>query len=116
MSMEDFRLDSGLPGSMTDWDYDLVGGSTTDCWLETVWKYCSEREISLHDNLPKLELMRVDDKFLMEAFIQAGCTASKLWILNLCRCFLMAITLTHICDAQGTQITQVAYDGNAFST
>ena len=34
---EDLRLELGVSGSLTDWNFALLGGCATDCWLKTLW-------------------------------------------------------------------------------
>ena len=105
-SLELIRLELGLPGTFTDWNFALRGDCVTDCWLKTVWKYCRDHGIGLYDRHTSLTLARKDDQFLMEAFYRAKYTAADLKKLNECRTFLKVVTLADICTADGKFIVK----------
>ena len=112
MSWEALKLEMGMPDSLTDLDYKLFESWATDCWLKTVWKYCWERDIQIEDPTPDLKLRRENDKFLMQAFVQSKkFSKGDLRKLNVCRCYLQAVSLADICSADGKDITPEAMDG-----
>ena len=102
LCLESMKLELGMPGSIWELDYKLLGDCATDCWLKTVWKYCWEHHLSFSDPSPELPLRRERDKHIMEAFVQANkFSASELRKLNVCRCYLRATALADICTADG---------------
>ncbi|MGL5936611.1 MAG: hypothetical protein ACRCZI_13435, partial [Cetobacterium sp.] len=100
-SWEALRLELGLPGALTDWNYALLGECATECWLKTLWKYCRDNEIGILDEEAKLELKRAGDRFLMEAFVNARFDAKQLKLLNEVRNWLKAVTLADVVTADG---------------
>jgi hypothetical protein len=112
VSLEELRLELGVSGMITEWDYYVLEDCGTDCWVKTVWKYGWDYAIDLQDRLPQLELRREKDLFLMEAFTQHNYEAPDLKVLNQCRTFLQAVTLADVTTADGKFITQEAWNGN----
>jgi len=110
-TFQDFRLELGLPGFLTDWNFDTYGESTTTSWLKTLWHYCSNQGIHIGDPIVQLALTRDNDCFLMSAFAAANFTPKELRILNICRIYLQVVTLTDICTVDGKSITEEAYTG-----
>ena len=112
MSWEALKLELGMPLPLTDLDYPLMESWATDCWLKTVWKYCREHHIQIDDPTPDLKLKRDNDKFLMQAFVDSRkFSKTELRQLNVCRCFLKAVSLSDICTADGRDITEEAKAG-----
>jgi hypothetical protein len=112
VSLEELRLELGVSGMITEWDYYVLEDCATDCWVKTVWKYGWAYAIDLQDQPPQLELRRERDLFLMEAFAQHNYEASDLRVLNQCRTFLQSVTLADVTTADGKFITQEAWNGN----
>ena len=87
-SWEALRLELGLSGHLTDWDYETWGPLATNCWLKNVWKYCDEHGVQMEDAFPHLSTSRTNDVFLMEAFFNnPEVPNSDLKTLNECRTF-----------------------------
>jgi hypothetical protein len=53
---EALQLELGVSGSLTDWNYALLGDCATACWLKTLWKYCQENNIGIKDKEAQLML------------------------------------------------------------
>jgi hypothetical protein len=87
-SWESFRLELGMPGNLTDFNYTLWGESITISWLKTVWKYCREHSIQITDTFANPTKSRVNDKFLMHSFMSHGYNSKELKVLNQVRTFL----------------------------
>ena len=83
-SWEELRLELGVSGSLTDWNFALLVDCATDCWLKTLWHYYRSNEIGIIDPEAQLQLIRENDQFLMEVFINAKFTAAELIMLNQC--------------------------------
>jgi hypothetical protein len=82
--LEQLQVKIGLPGYLLQHDY-LIGQSLdTDCWMKTVWSFAREHEIGIHDTLPKLELNRWNDSYLMEEFVRNRFVGHELKKLNEC--------------------------------
>ena len=111
VSLEELRLELGLPGYLTAAPYTKMDRCATSCWLKTLWESSNLLGLELEDPFTQLRLSRVDDEFLMMAFLLAGFTTAELKILNECRTFLHVVTLADITSASGTRILQSAYEG-----
>jgi hypothetical protein len=110
-SMEQARLELGLPGMLTDHSYQYVGRLLTDCWLKSVWCFCDQAGISFRDSLQPLRLRRHHDQFLIQAFSNSGFRSGDLRILNECRLYLRIVTLSDICTVDGTRILEEFFRG-----
>jgi hypothetical protein len=110
-SLEQLRLEVGLPGFVTDHDYEIVQSLLTPCWLQDLWLFCQRFQIELHNTVGQLLPARQEDQFLMASFIQAGYRGSDLRQLNECRMFLQVTTLLDISNAEGSSLSQLAWSG-----
>ena len=111
-SLESLRLELGVTGPITHWNYYVLHQCATPCWLKTVWKYGWDFAMDLHDKLPQLKAPRQNDRFLMEVFAQHTYSDTQLRLLNECRMYLRAVTLSDICEASGRNIREAALAGS----
>jgi hypothetical protein len=109
-SMEQLRLELGLPGWITDHDYSTFSGLATDSWITTLWAFASRFKFEVRDTVAKLVLRRTNDSFLMAEFARFF-SGHELEDLNTCRMFLHAITLSDISTVDGHDITLDACQG-----
>ena len=65
-SLEQLQVEIGLPGYLLQQDFSKLESLATDCWLKTVWEFSWNHEIEIYDTLPKLELGRWNDAYLIE--------------------------------------------------
>ena len=110
-SLEQLRLEAGLPGFLTDHDYQTIRRALTRSWLQDLWAFCDRFRIGLHDSAGKLSLSRRQDQFLNAAFIRSDYKGNDLKRLTECRMFLQATTLADITDAGGTLISTLSWAG-----
>ena len=111
VSLEDLKVELGMPGTPFQHSLKLLGRCAQKSWLKSIWSFVRHHNLRLVDPGPHLSLQRCHDRFLMEAFYSAGYTAKKLAKLNRCRLFLVATTLADICTADGRSITTAAWNG-----
>jgi hypothetical protein len=109
-SLEQLRLEVGLPGWLTDHDFSKYQGLATDAWITAVWNFASSFKIELRDSERKPFLRRSHDLFLMKEFGRS-LTGQDLLDLNICRIFLHSVTLADTCTVDGTAITLDAWKG-----
>ena len=110
-SYEQLRLEMGTSGFITDTPFKTLEATITETWLTDLWAFADKFQIQLQDDGEQFRLQRKNDKFLMDAFIQAGCDRNILKELNECRMFLHAVTLSDIVSADGYKITINAWNG-----
>ena len=73
---------------------------------------CTEHGIEFTDNTPTLPLLRKNDICLMEAFMSCSKIPQKHWkIINQCRLFLRAFSLSDISTGDGRHISHNAWSG-----
>ena len=83
----------------------------TPTWLTDIWKFTSENNLRLKDNLANLELRRENDRFLMEMATSMDFTNGQLKKINGCRLFLQVTTLSDITSGDGTFIHRSYWEG-----
>jgi hypothetical protein len=110
-NMEQLRLEVGLGGSLGDWSYSRYGTLATNCWIQTLWNFCSNNEVAIHDNCPHLETARSNDRYLNQLFVTFGYSGDTLVRLNECRMWLKTITVADITTADGRKITTNSWNG-----
>ncbi len=110
-SLEQLQVEIGLPGYLLQQDYSILHSLATDCWLKTVWSFAWQHEIDIQDTLPKLELNRWNDSYLMEEFVRNGFKGHELRKLNECRMFLEVVNLSEITTVDGKKITPQSWKG-----
>ena len=64
--------------------------------------------LELKENILKLKPLRENDSFIMEEFVAAG--VNDLYMLNIMRLSIKAITLSDICTAESSKITKEAWN------
>jgi hypothetical protein len=115
-TMEQMRLEVGLPGWFTDHDFDIWEATLTNSWIKTVWKFAHRFKLAIQDSKTKLSLHRSNDCFLMEEFASAGYREQDLAHLNICRMFLHAVAISDIATINGAEITLAAWEGRRAPT
>ena len=84
----------------------------TDSFLKQAWKFTPENSITFKYNTQKMQLLRVNDIPIMEAFIaNKDIPRTSLQQLNKCRLCLKAFSLADITNASGKEITTQAWHG-----
>jgi hypothetical protein len=109
-SLEELRLEIGLPGWTTDYDFSKIGHLAADSWIKTVWQFASRFKIELRDSEAQLQLRRTNDHFLMAEFGRHF-QGADLLALNICRMFLHSVTLADLCTVDGKAVTIDAWQG-----
>lgn len=112
-SFESLRLEIGYPGQLTEAPYAPLADAITDSWVKTVWKFAIEKEFSIADESPTLQLARQYDQFLMPAFVNAKYKGATLRKLNDYRKFLRVVSLADLTTANGKRICQDVLNGQA---
>eukprot|EP00957_Ditylum_brightwellii_P125865 9594586-Ditylum_brightwellii.AAC.1 len=68
----------------------------TDTWIKKISCFLCDNSCAIEERTPSLQLKRESDRFLIEAFIQAGHRGEKLASLNQCRTILKVTNLSDI--------------------
>jgi hypothetical protein len=81
-------------------------------WLTSLWCFISKIKLKITVKRQwKPSLPRENDVFLMDSFITHGYKKVELQLLNQCRLYLQALTLSDICSADGKDIVIQIYEG-----
>ena len=72
-------------------------------------------KIAVHDSLPRLQLQRKGDIFLMQCFLLTKPSKEELRRLMECREFLQVTTLAEITSAAGDKILLPFWNGTQYS-
>jgi hypothetical protein len=110
-SMEQLRLEVGLPGWLTDHDFSIFHVLATSSWIATVWEFASCFKIEIRNLDAKLFRQRTNHLYLMEEFASANFRGPDLVSLNICRMILHLVTLADMCTVDGKAITLDAWQG-----
>jgi hypothetical protein len=104
-------------GCSTSFDWSLHSGLiailSTISLVQETWQFLYTHGLTLQHSI-WLELPRLQDQFLMEAFIVHGVPVLDLVACNSCRMFLRAIFLSDIVTGDGVCISEDAWNGNLF--
>ena len=116
-SAETFRVEIGIPFSLTATRYDekTIATYCPPCWYKSLWRFMSKPvyKLDICEDYPDLQPLRVNDVFLMQSFVDSGFKGADLKSLNFTRKFLEAITLADIATVDGRRITQQAFQAIA---
>ena len=114
-TLEQLRLESGLPCLDGDWQIDLSCAWLTNCWLKDLLTFCGNKDITIQDTCPTLRPYTTGDVFLMQVFASFYSDPSELRRLNEGHMFLQVISLSDICTADLKTILFDAYHGKLLS-
>ena len=104
LNEESLLLELGVSGSLYDADFTSLHHLATPSWIKTLWQFLSTYLIRIPMASTPLTPTKQHDFFLIEEFLKAGYTHSKLVALNTCRKYLQVVTLGDITTANGTII------------
>ena len=101
-------MESGIVGrNLFNLDYAKFGILLSTRWIKSLWKFSSEYDITITDRIHSYpQISRENDVFLMEAFEAQGFSPQKLqMLLNKCRIYLQALTLSDLMSCKGDTFT-----------
>ena len=107
--MECFRLELGIPFELGTTPYKPFDSYVTDCWYKSLYRFTAKHPINIHKNYPNATLLREDDQFLMQAFVDNRFQGQEPSWLNTMGMAIKAIRLADIVTADGSAISHQAY-------
>ena len=100
VSIESFKLDLGVTGSLFSEKYDVYGHMVTDCWVKHLWRFLFEHNIEVYEDTIYGEALRDGDMILGDIFAQACYQKTIIkgeWAAaNRCRLYLQALLVADI--------------------
>ena len=110
-TLELMKMEIGINGSVLEQDYKRYGLLVTKSWIQDSWQFLSTNKMGISDDLPDLPLRRQGDRYLTQAFAEAGAKGALLKRLKSCRMYLNVTTLADITTGDGSTITPLAWNG-----
>ena len=108
-NMENLTLELGSGTSFWDLDYTLWECLATPSWITYTWRELDKTELSLRGPMELLKPQRVDDVFLMDAFVALDLDPADLISLNDVRMYKQVTRLSDIVSADGTQSSWIHF-------
>jgi hypothetical protein len=108
-SGEAMKMEFGLNGYLLQHNFHNYQGIITPSWMKEVWRFVSEHDICVEDDLPGFTIRRQHDRLLMEVFTALRLSRSDLHKVNVCRLHLQALTIADITDGCGDRLTWNAW-------
>jgi len=91
--------------------FDLYGCLAPRSWMKTAWEHLDKTPLTLKGPKITVAPKRARDNHLMDMFIQHDFDVETLHMLNECRPHLHATTAADVTEADGSAITQDAWEG-----
>ena len=115
VSIEYTKLEIGLPGSLFNSDYNLYGHLAEESLIKHVWKFATDKGITMDDDVKGFDMLRDKDapitSYLSNAYNHNLITAREWRRANLCRKYLRALTIADIATGDGKAVTHSALQG-----
>ena len=109
-SIEFCKLHLGIGRNLFNLDYNTFAYLVPDCWIKHTWPFAYNNHITIKDNVTStIPLLRDNDLYLMEAFINEGFSGITLHRINKCRLYLQVNTLSDIYNGYGNDYSTNAY-------
>jgi hypothetical protein len=101
LTVEGLRLELGVPMTPGTIEWKIVKAYTTPAWYGGILDFISIHPIEIIEDYPQLPLLRQDDQYIMQGFINAGYRKLDLKILNFMQMSLRAVTVADIPSIMG---------------
>jgi hypothetical protein len=110
-SIENHKVELGLGGSLFPHNFHTWSCLITNTWISHTWEFLHSSCMTLEEHTGNLQLLRVGDEFLMEAFYKAGYRKTHLQMLNSYCQYLQATTLADVTTGSGRHLQTLAWQG-----
>lgn len=109
--VEQCKIEIGLGRNLLQHDYARYGHLLTDNWIKSLWQFCWEYNISLHDSTThNIPLHRENDLYIMEIISHSNrFSPAELRHINRSRLHLRVATLADISNGYGDQYNPLVY-------
>ena len=110
VTAEGLRLEIGIPMTPGTVNWKIVKAYTTPTWYGGLLDFITTHPIEIIEDYPQLPLLRQNDQYLMQGFIDSGYRKSDLKMLNYMRMYLRAVTVADIASTTGLTINHLAWE------
>ena len=112
-TIEQFKLETGFPGSITEFPDDIINMTTERTWIKETVKFMKSVEMNVVDPIAEISPYRINDQAIMKGFYDIGFRKHQLFILNIVRIRCKAIYLSEITTGDGRMIRTNSWEGRA---
>ncbi|CAJ1953065.1 unnamed protein product [Cylindrotheca closterium] len=110
-NLQSHQLETGISFPLLQQEPTNTGILASETWLKRVWIELDSLGIRVEISSPPLSLHCVDDRLLMDVFIDALVDQEDLLWLNWCRQYLQVTTLSELTTADGCSLTAASLAG-----
>jgi len=110
-NMELTQCHVGSAAPFWELPFDLYGCLAPRSWMKSTWEHLDKTPLTLKGPKFTVSPKRARDDHLMDIFVQHDFDVETLRILNECRLCLHITTVADITEADGSAITQEAWEG-----
>jgi hypothetical protein len=104
---EAMKLELGSNGFLLSNPWTLAN-LATDGWIKSTWQFAVEHDITVQDDLPEFQPIRLGDQLLIPLFLSLGYHGQALRYLNQCRLYLRVTWLSELVTADGRSFEKSA--------
>ena len=113
-AIEGYNMELGFNTTPAHTPWEAVKEYSTNCWYKHIVEWIQDTNkyrqlVEIIDNVPRLSKLRLNDTFLMKAFIEAQIDPKELELINIIRMSIQAVTVTDIATADGRKISHNAW-------
>ena len=111
LGLEILQLQTGTLNCVLNNDYSTFSTYIPSTWITSQWKFLWENKINVQGWQMNIKAQRYNDESLMSIFIRNQYSDQDLQLLNECRMFLNAITVSDVVDGDGIKLCPMAMEG-----
>ena len=107
-------IELGINCSVFELKYNLWGHLLTDCWLKSIWEFCSSNNIHLQGHCKFPSLQRQNDNCIMQILVEKynnRFTKGEMCAINRCRLYLQVLFTSDMVNGKGDRVTNKAING-----
>jgi len=82
-----------------------------ETWIKSLWKFVFDQKLQIRGWKANIQAKRQYDPPIMDVFVQKGVSKGTLTILNKCRRYIDAISLSDISTGDGTNLSKLSVEG-----
>ena len=92
-------------------NYSQLNHLLPDTWIKSLWKFLFDQKLQIRGWKAKIQAKRQYDPSIMDVFVQKGVSKGTLTILNKCRRYIDATSLSDICTGDGKNLSKLSVEG-----
>jgi hypothetical protein len=105
---EAFKLQMGCNGNIFSFPT-MLSTLATNSWIKSTWEFAQENQITIMDDIPDLQPLRIGDRLIIPTLAILGFSAPDLALINQCRLFLQVSWISECVTADGQRLERRAF-------